>query len=245
MRSLWSRGIVAAVGGLLTCASAHAVTIGTSAGGPFPIGFAAVPYDSDGNGSNDARLTTLSFTVPAGSPQSVVISDIQVQLTGFSHTWIGDLSVGLEYLLPTNNTGNSDAFAWVFDSPGLEQSNFGDGSNMDGNYRFADGGADMRPIYLALDTNGVVPPGTYNPIGLAVDQQAGTVTNPLVTISPTFAGLNTAGTWNLYIIDYEPSVDDGSIGSFSLIVNEPIPEPATAGLALLGGLALAARRRRA
>lgn len=171
----------------------------------------------------------------AGTTSTIVIgpdetiSNVQVDLFGLTHTWVGDLIARISSPLGTT----ADLFVRV--GPGT----FGDGSNLNGNYRFADGGADFAATAASIGGGGVIPSGTYQP---------GTNGDIPISLTSTFAGESTMGTWTLFISD-NAQFDTGSLGGWGLDITSTataIPEPGPLMLVFLSGImALQRRRQRA
>lgn len=90
---------------------------------------------------------------------------------------------------------------------------------------------------------GVLPLlGTWQPDGRLIDPDFVLDTDPRNAMLDTFASLDADGEWNLYIADLFGG-SEHTLNSWSLEITG-IPEPATASLIALGGLALLKRRRR-
>lgn len=185
--------------------SAKAMTV-TGGGGFLP------PAGTGGTGTpEDIFQSSINVT------DSLIITELSVLLNDFRHTWIGDLKTSLTH----ENSGTS---VTVFDRPGLSiNPTFGDDSEFDGNYVFAD---DADPIPEAIDPL-VLLPGTYGPND-SFD---------------AFVGLNSFGTWTLSIEDFAEN-DAGTLGSWQLDIKgtEAIPTPAL--LPGLIGMGMAAWRKR-
>ncbi|WP_436716411.1 proprotein convertase P-domain-containing protein [Roseiconus lacunae] len=178
------------------------------------------------------------FLIPDDSPagissvititQNEMVSDIQVDLVGLSHSWAGDLVATL--------TSPSGTKADLFYQIGVGV--YGDGSDFSGDYSFADGGADLDATMAGLNGGTAAPSGLY---------QAATDNGNPVFLTATFAGETTAGDWILNIRD-DASADTGSLDSWGLRFTSTriaaVPEPGHASLLILTGLAVLKRRRR-
>jgi subtilisin-like proprotein convertase family protein len=140
---------------------------------------------------------------PGGASSSIfisntgVIQDLDLVLSGISHTWLGDLVITL--------THEDSQTSWnIANRAGqLEGGNetFGFDIDLDGSYTIDDestSGSFHDQINFA---GGVLPPGDYNSLG--------SLSN--------FDGLDIAGTWTLSIRD-NATGDTGELGSWSLLV---------------------------
>lgn len=184
----------------------------------------------------------------AGVTSDIVVSDIfqvntfdSVTIRGLQHSLVGDLTARVTNV----NTGTTvDLFA----RPGRTTTgefDFGDDSNLNGNYTFTLGGSSFADAAGQGNTAYTVPAGTYAASTSQVPGEANS--NTLAT----FNGTNINGTWRLSLIDSE----QGDIGSFSgwgfnvTPANVVIPEPSagafyTLGLGLLGIAGSVARHRK-
>lgn len=145
------------------------------------------------------------------------ISDVNVTLTGASHTWVGDLIITLSH---------GATSVQLINRPGVpELSTVGYSWNLAGNYTFDDSGATTFESIGDVGSTFNLPSGTYAP------------ENAL----SAFNGGNAAGTWTLSISD-NAGLDIGSIGGWTLSVTT-VPAPTSMALLGLGGL-VAGRRRR-
>lgn len=151
-----------------------------------------------------------------------------VRIVGLNHTWIGDLTITL------TNPDATSAFV-IHQTGDTTLAGFGDSTNLDGDYTFVAGGADIWAAAAGLGTNDVIAPGDYSPF---VNNGDGTYT--LTDFSSLVTG--TAGDWTLSFED----TATGDTGSFSewYIDVDPVPEPGTMILLGAGAAALVARRRR-
>ncbi|USO00131.1 MAG: proprotein convertase P-domain-containing protein [Phycisphaeraceae bacterium] len=186
---------------LAGAASAQAVYTGP--GGSIP--------DNGGPGSPFSSSITVS--------DSYAITDLQLNINDFTHTFVGDLIITLSH---------GATSLTVVDRPGVpEWSSFGWAYNLNGNYTFSDDASvDWDNILGGVqDTNFNIPSGSYLP------------ENPL----SAFDGSNVNGLWTLTISD-NAGADLGAVGSWGLTVRS-VPTPASIGLLGAAGL-IAARRRR-
>lgn len=132
------------------------------------------------------------------------------------HTFVGDLFISV-----THKTATPRTYVLI-DRPGVPQSTFGNGDDLDGVYDFRDG---FAPIPESAGSSGVIAPGVYGP-------------NPGTTISGAPEDLY--GEWSLFISDGAGG-DEGVLHSWSLSYPDiPAPGP----LALFGVATICARRRR-
>ena len=214
-------------------AAGQAVELGS---GP---GFAIDTSDPDDDG---VGVFISSFDVAAGSPQDVTIDSLSLTVTGFEHTYLGDLFVNLVFDPGTPADDSDDVFSPVFINVAPPPEIFGDASDLGGDYTFADGGESLWDTAGALGGFQVVPPGlTYRPSDQGTDD-AGDPAEVPVSFDATFGGLSSAGTWALVVFDIAPPIDTGSVAGFTIDV-VPVPEPAVFGaLAATAGLLLARRR---
>jgi len=159
-------------------------------GGAAPAG-AAGPYPS-------------AVTVPATTPATTV-SDANVTLTGFNHTWPADIDVLLQ--------GPTGATVLLMSDVG--------------------GGTDAVNVDLTFDDEAAgtatspVTTGTFRPTNLAGNDGATDVfPSPVPAGTPgtalsVFDGTNPAGVWNLYLRD-DASADVGTLtGGWSLTLTTP------------------------
>lgn len=189
----------------LVSTSAFAVEFGPGAGG-------AVPDNAPGGFSS-------SINIGMG-----VTSVNNVRLVGLTHTWIGDITITL-----TNPDNVSATLAARVGR--LANAGFGDSSNLNGQYIFANSGADLWAAAGAVGDAVDIAGGTYMVSG--VDNAASSL-----------SGLATAtsGNWTLKIVDAAGG-DLGNLGEWYVDVT-PVPEPATMTALALGAAAMLRRRRK-
>jgi len=114
----------------------------------------------------------------------------------------------------------------------------GDENNpFSGTITLSDSGASVIPDSLALADGTTYKPGDYGAMEVGADWGLGvfTVNHPTTqgssTFGTSFTGIDSTGTWTLYVRDDEgPDFGDTEIGLWSLIING-----ATAGDAKIGG----------
>ena len=187
------------------------------------------------------------FSIPDNDPNGVAssivvsqnetVTDVEVTLSGLSHTWIGDVSATI-----TNGSVTSTLFARVGDLGGTS----GDSSAFNGDYTFSDDGVDLWTTAASAGFGETVAPGDYKASGIS---------NSSVVLATDFTGQSSAGTWTLLMSDVA-SGDTGSLGSWSIQLTTTgsgtfsgaVPEPGTITVfALLTGVGCfrsAIRRRR-
>lgn len=166
-----------------------------------------------GAGGAISDMSGQRFTLFVPSHDFEVISFFQVDI---EHTFVGDL-----YISVTHKTTTPRTYV-LLDRPGVPQSQFGNGDDLNGVYEFRDG---FAPIPENAGTSGVIAPGTYGP-------NAGT------TISGAPEDL--FGEWSIYISD-NAGGDAGVLRGWSLWYPD-IPTPGS--VALLGLAGICSRRRR-
>jgi hypothetical protein len=183
--------------------------------------------DLSGSGFNipDNNAGGASSTITIGVDET--ISNVEVTLFGLNHTWVGDLIARI-----TSPAGTTrDLFFRV--GPGF----FGDSSNVDGNYRFADGGNNFAAAAAATGGGGVIPGGTY---------EAATDGDVPISLAAAFAGESTQGDWTLVISD-NAGADTGTLGGWGLDIRSSVtavPEPGHLTLFVIAGVTMLKRRRR-
>ena len=183
------------------------------------------------NPPDGTGLPGASDTIVVGASET--ITGVEITLHGFTHTWIGDLIITL-----TGPGGSMDIMFRTGSQTGLTS---GDGSNVNGSYTFADGGADWWLAASLASGSQNIPTGTYEATTV------GPYPGNTVSFVTTFAGSNTAGNWTLTMSDHVGG-DVGGITSWDLDITSfsgpVIPEPTSALIfAGLMGMALVARRK--
>jgi MYXO-CTERM domain-containing protein len=176
-------------------------------------------YQGTGGPLTDA-VSVGGVTTPGVTVFTIIVADTgeikgikEVLLSGLVHTWAGDLLITLTHGATT---------VTLVDRPGFPALGFGESENYNGNYSFQDGFAPIPDEF----PNDPLASGIYGP-------HAGESLS-------SFVGLDKAGAWILTITD-NAAADTGSLGSWTLVLNNV---PAPGALALLGVAGLAARRRR-
>jgi len=208
---------------ILGCSSAAsaAVVLGTNAG-----------FVIDGS---EVHSSSIVIGPEYGTP--IEDFNVSVQLVGMKHTWIGDLIVTLTHV-------ESGRTATLFDSVGMPDDAFGFAAQLDGTYVFNDNIFDpadplKSSLWSAADVAGVgvIPTAFYYPTGYGSPS--------LVSMDAVFAGITSAGTWRLDVVDTFAAFDDGSLFKWVLVLTgTPVPAPGAIALLGIAGL-VGGRRRRA
>ena len=176
------------------------------------------------DGATDAGAALFDINV---SGTGATVTSIQsVTLTGFSHTFAGDLGV---YLIGPDGTTYSTLVAPPDD----------DGANFGGNYTFVVDATkstiDGATVGAATTFN--IPSGTY----AISDYGDGVNPGPRSDFS-ALAGQPLDGTWTLEIDDFYAG-ETGTLGSWGFTANAGVaPEPTS--IAALGAAGLLLHRRR-
>ena len=150
-------------------------------------------------------------------PDSFEIADVSVTLD-IEHGWIGDLGVAL--------VGPGDDFIWLIDPDSMDANELVAGQG----YTFTDSAMEFLPVGAHLNFT-TIPGDTYWPDDSRED--------PITTFASAFAGDNSQGNWQLYLVDVLPR-DEGALISWQLDLT-PVPIPGAiwllgSGLAGLVGL---------
>ena len=188
-------------------------------------GFADV-INSTGTGltfpDNDAAGVTSTINITADE----TISDVQVDLFNLSHTWVGDLIVRI-----TSPSGTTSDLMYR-----VGNGNFGDGSNLSGDYSFADSGSDWATAVGSVGGNANVANGVY---------QASTDGDGTVSLASAFSGESTQGDWTLFVSD-NAGFDTGTLGGWGVTISSTVtamPEPGPGFIFVLAIGAVLRRRR--
>ena len=187
-------------------------------------------YNGTGGPLTDATTDdegVTNFDIEITGTGQTVTSIESVTLTGFSHSYLGDLSIFLV-------GPDEDFYSIITVPPGNASANFG------GTYTFR-----VDPTAMTVDqaaagkaTGYTLPGGTYAISDLGENNQPG----PRTTFDD-LSGQPLDGFWTLQIIDSFEE-ESGSLGSWSFTATTVVPEPTS--LAALGAAGtLLARRRRA
>lgn len=197
------------VAGLATVANAG---IYSGTGGAIPDGVSPI----------SPGVFTSSITVSGDTDYP--ITAVSLELQGFTHSWIGDI---IATLTSPNGTVHT-----LMNRVGRLTTGSGDSSNVNGNYIFADGGADLWFAATGGASTYVIPGGTYATTGAG---SAGST-----SMNAAFAGQNGNGLWTLSLSDVAGG-DTGGITGWQLTI---VPAPGALALAGLGGIVTARRKRR-
>lgn len=157
-----------------------------------------------------------------------LIADVDVNLFGVTHSWVGDLIIRI--------TSPGGTTADIIVRTGDTTGGSGDSSDLNGDYTFSDGGSDWWAAANAAGSSDSIAAGTY---------EATTTNGGVVSLAAAFAGEETAGTWTLFASD-NSNGDTGSISGWGLnITSSTIPEPTfPTVLGLLAVLGVGRRTRR-
>lgn len=194
MRSLSAFRIVIASAVAALCMAAPAASAQTFSN--------AVPITFPVTASDGRAAPYPSRIVVSGVPNT--ITQFAVSLSGLSHTWTEDVNVllvapgGQRILLMANTNGGANA------------------ENI--TLTFTHDGTATLPPGLSNIVSGTYAPSVYfAPAALPAPAPAGPYG---ATIAPLI-GTNPNGTWDLYVWDDTPSVDDGIIaGGWSISINQ-------------------------
>ena len=181
--------------------------------------------------SNPGAIIIRDISPATPYPSSILVSglvgslsDVNVTLTGFSHSYASDVSVLLQgpssqSVLLMSRAGDTSAAS----SLGLT---------------FDDSAPSSLPAVGSLQS-GTFKPTQYGSVTFPAPAPAG----PYQTMLSAFNGSNPNATWSLFVLDNIPG-DVGLItGGWSLTITT-VPEPSTWALLGLGLPALLALRRR-
>ena len=185
------------------------------------------------------------FNIPDDEPAGITseiditenetVTDVEVTLSGFNHTFAGDVTATI-----SNGTVTSSLVTRV--GPGT----FGYSSNYNGDYTFSSDGGNLwsaaNPANIGSGED--IPVGDYKPTG---------VNDSAVSLSSDFSGQSSAGTWTLFMSD-AAEADTGAIIGWSIQLTTSggtggasalVPEPGSMTVFAVGiGVACVIRRRR-
>jgi MYXO-CTERM domain-containing protein len=188
------------------------------------------PGQGPGGSIPDNNATGFSSTIVLAGAGT--ITDLNVNIGGLRHSWIGDLRMTLTHV----DTATSVTFV---DRPGTaidgttstvgDSSNYGLSPTVGANYTFDDEGADLWANIMpaANGTSYQLPAGNWSHVN------AGDLSG--------FDGQPIAGTWILTISDHA-GADTGLFANWDIKATTSVPAPGA--LALLGLAGLAGTRRR-
>lgn len=167
--------------------------------------------------------------------EELFVTGVTLQLRGLTHTWLGDLSV--ELIAPDSTT-----MFLVGQLTGESGGGFGDDSNWDGTYTFADGGASLWSEAALRSGIEAISPGTYSA------SQASSIDPTLEQINSftdVFAGKQTQGEWKVRFYDSSGFGESGQLSDWTLTIQTTaVPEPTSAFVIAGIGIGLLTVRRR-
>ena len=195
-------------------------------------------------------ITSSAITVSGVNPATFSGSNVRVRIYGLSHSWSGDLVVTIQHVA-------SGISSTVFSQIGAVSSgDFGYSADFltafGGFYDFYPGApnslwsaaAILGDVDFILDAIPGTPPAAVSYFPTGAGSAAGNNFAALTTIA------DPNGAWVLIITDLAAGPDLvggfpdlGSVIAWEIQVFDPVPEPATIGLASLAVLALAAKSR--
>jgi MYXO-CTERM domain-containing protein len=200
--------LFAATAALTALALAQTTEATSYVGGGSLIGDAT----SDGNFNTIPTATRFDLFVPDHG----AITDFQSVNLDVLHTWVGDLEITLTH-------ADSATTVTLVDRPGVPESAFGNGDDLNGLYSFQDGFAPLPDASGA----GIIAEGVYGlEPGNSLD---------------SFLGLDMHGTWTLEITDNALG-DTGELFGWEIIMSS-VPAPGALALLGLAGIVTARRRR--
>jgi len=187
------------------------------AGGTYGTNTAATAGVWDSLLPGDPLISPLAVTVPSGA---TVINS--VVLHGLTHSWVGDTHVILES--PAGVQYNVAVFSDDTSPTGGGCSDFVSGSDLTivdaGQLGAGCGGSGAA----ALACGAAFPTGTYaQSFSNWTSGAAGVLNTPLESIPIA------SGTWTLYVHDWYPLGDSGSITGWDLCFGSPTPPPSGGG----------------
>jgi subtilisin-like proprotein convertase family protein len=163
---------------LLTTACASAQTAYQGTGGPIP--------DNDDIGNLAAAVVDESYP----------ITSIEVRILGLDHGYSSDLTIELRH----NASGQNLTL--------LSNLRNGEDADFDGDYTFADAGADLWSVAAGFSGTQDLPPGVYRPSG---------ANNAPRSLDSAFVGLDAEGAWVLRVYDDDFLVA-GAFDSWELVL---------------------------
>jgi len=197
-------------------------------------GWCQTPYTNLFPGINapipDGALTGWSDTRLVTIPEVGVVSNLAVTLTlagGFNGDLYAALTHDSGYAVLLNRVGRTAANGAGYSDSGFTVT-FGPGAPND--------------IHLYQGITGPVSPltGLWAADGRAVHPLAVLDTDPRTALLDSLVGLNPNGNWTLFLADVDGGGAQATLVGWGLIIM--VPEPTTAGLAVLGLSFLLLRR---
>lgn len=181
-------------------------------------------YSGAGGAIVDSSSVSFNINVP-----DAIGTVSFIRLNGLTHTWVGDLIVTV-----TNASGNSIQLMQRVGS--TTSTGVGDSSNLNGDYRFINGGANLWTAAAGGDSTFNIPSGDY---------EASSRDGLFAYLPVSINGLDNsvAGNWTISISD-NAGGDVGALTTWD-IEAAPVPEPATMAALGMGALALLRRRKKA
>ncbi len=176
---------------------------------------------------NDANGVAFNFNVTTDSPATITHVVVSLNLTG---GWNGDLYAYLSH---------GSGFSVLLNRPGRTTGNLA-GSSLSGmNLTLAD--SYLTDVHTAT-SNPLV--GNFAPDGRAVNPFTAVNTDARTAFLSSFTGLDPNGSWTLFFADVSP-LAASTIQSWHVSIGvSVVPEPGSAALLGLAGMAIWAQRNR-
>lgn len=165
-----------------------------------------------------------------------IIEDISVTINGIEHSAVGDLIAELRFL----GDGGPSEPAYLFFRPNALNGTLGSRSNLSGDYTFT-----SDPDDANFWSESAIPDDETVPSDLPFFQSDENGDFHDLGGPEFFEGFNSAGQWQLAIIDAEDfGNNEGTVEGFTLQFHvSAIPEPASTGI-FAAALLMMVRRRR-
>ncbi len=189
---------------------------------------------------------TSGFAITGGTNSSDIYLDpavygeldnlqVQVGLNTLSHTWLGDLIVTLTHV-------ESGTTASLFGTVGGGA--FGSPAQLNGFYTFNDGVYNSGNPAQGNLWQAASDAGFGGTVASGFFYATNNLSSAYASLNAAFAGVTSAGTWRLTIIDTYASLDDGVLGKWTIsLTGTEVPAPGALALLGLAGLAGSRRRR--
>jgi MYXO-CTERM domain-containing protein len=195
--------------------------------------------------------TNVSFTIDQNIPQGDPSGLANTQTLNFSgvanFSSIVDLTVTLNisggfnggyYAYLVNDSGG---FAILLNRPGTTAGNSLGYADSGFNITLSDAGPDIHTYQTVSNPGGGALMGTWSPDGRNVDPATVVDTDSRTALLSSFEGTNPSGQWTLFLANLDYG-EQGELVSWGMSITA-VPEPSSAGLAVLGlGLLLGVRR---